>query len=411
MRLSSANLYNASIDNLQRRQSDLVDLQMRMTSGKRVTMASDDPVAAARAERAMVSEMRSVTSQRSVEASRVIISQTETAFADATELLQQAREAIVAGGNATYTDSERALLAGKLKNIREELFAVANRTDGAGSYLFGGQGSSQPPFVDTPAPTGVQFRGVSGQMGTDAGTALPLSTDGSATWLTSNSGNGVFLTQAAGNSVTGQAVAGAWISAGSVIDPSSLFPTADTGYRIRFTSATDYTIESYPLATPNTVTTQSTGTYQEGSAINLFGMSVAIKGTPANGDRFEMTPSTPTLSVFGAVDTAIAELNTTNRTGAQRAQSTADRLRDIDGVMGTIAAGRAAAGDTLNRIDNETTRLSSQKLNAQTDRSNAEDLDMVDALSKFQNQQTGYDAALKSYSMVQRMSLFQYLNV
>ena len=27
------------------------------------------------------------------------------------------------------------------------------------------------------------------------------------------------------------------------------------------------------------------------------------------------------------------------------------------------------------------------------------------------NQQTGYDAALKSYSMVQRMSLFQYLNV
>jgi flagellar hook-associated protein 3 FlgL len=35
---------------------------------------------------------------------------------------------------------------------------------------------------------------------------------------------------------------------------------------------------------------------------------------------------------------------------------------------------------------------------------------MVDAISKFQNQQTGYDAALKSYAMVQRMSLFQYLN-
>jgi flagellar hook-associated protein 3 FlgL len=411
MRLSTANTYQASIDNLQSRQSDLVDLQTRMTSGKRVTMASDDPAAAARAERAMASEMRSVTSQRSVEASRVIISQTETAFADATELLQQARETIVAGGNGTYTDNERALLAGKLKNIRQELFAVANRADGAGSYLFGGQGSSQPPLIDTPAPGGVQFRGVTGQMSTDADTTLPLSTDGSASWLTSNSGNGVFLTQAGGNSVTGQAVAGAWISAGSVTDPSALFPTAATGYRIRFTSASDYTIESYPLATPSTVTTQSTGTYKDGGAINLFGMSVTVNGTPADGDRFEITPSTPTLGVFGALDTAIAELGTTNRTGAQRAQATADRLRDIDGVMGTIATGRAAAGDTLNRIDNETTRLSSQKLNAQTDRSNAEDLDMVDALSKFQNQQTGYDAALKSYSMVQRMSLFQYLNV
>ena len=34
---------------------------------------------------------------------------------------------------------------------------------------------------------------------------------------------------------------------------------------------------------------------------------------------------------------------------------------------------------------------------------------MTEAISEFQNQQTGYDAALKTYSIVQRMSLFQYL--
>ena len=33
----------------------------------------------------------------------------------------------------------------------------------------------------------------------------------------------------------------------------------------------------------------------------------------------------------------------------------------------------------------------------------------AEAISKFQNMQTGYDAALKSYSMVQRLSLFEYL--
>jgi len=71
---------------------------------------------------------------------------------------------------------------------------------------------------------------------------------------------------------------------------------------------------------------------------------------------------------------------------------------------------RAVAGEALLRVDNETGRLDSQKLASETERSDAEDLDMVDAISKFQNQQTGYDAALKSYSMVQRMSLFQYLN-
>ena len=35
---------------------------------------------------------------------------------------------------------------------------------------------------------------------------------------------------------------------------------------------------------------------------------------------------------------------------------------------------------------------------------------MTEAISKFQSRQTGYDAALKSYSMVQRLSLFDYLN-
>jgi len=57
-----------------------------------------------------------------------------------------------------------------------------------------------------------------------------------------------------------------------------------------------------------------------------------------------------------------------------------------------------------------TDRLDAQKLQGQTERSNAEDLDMVQAISDFQNKQSGYDAALKSYSMVQRLSLFQYLN-
>jgi flagellar hook-associated protein 3 FlgL len=35
---------------------------------------------------------------------------------------------------------------------------------------------------------------------------------------------------------------------------------------------------------------------------------------------------------------------------------------------------------------------------------------MVSAISTFQNEQNGYDAALKSYAMVQQLSLFQYVN-
>ena len=406
MRISSANAYDNTIETLQRRQSDLSDLQTRLTSGKRVLKASDDPAAAARAERALAAEMRSETSQRSVNASQVIVSQTESALGDAGELLQQIRETLVASGNASYSDRERSQLAASLKGMRQQLLAVANRSDGAGSYLFGGQGSSQPPFIDRPA--GVQFSGTSGRLQTDTDTELPLSTDGAATWLNASTGNGVFVTSSALNSVSGSEVTGATVDAGSVSDPSALFPVPDTGYRIHFSSSSTYDIESYSLSSGLT-SYETTGTYQPGLAIDLHGMSVTVSGVPTAGDQFNIEPSTPTLSVFDSIDQAIADLQTPNRTPAQRVQSTADSLRDIDSSMATLNLMRTAAGGTLNRIDNETSRLATQKLNAQTTRSNAEDLDMVEAIADFQNQQTGYEAALRSYSMVQKMSLFQYL--
>ena len=78
--------------------------------------------------------------------------------------------------------------------------------------------------------------------------------------------------------------------------------------------------------------------------------------------------------------------------------------------MGTMQEARSLVGAMLNRADSETDRLASAKLISQTEQSAAEDLDMVEAISAFQAKQSGYDAALKSYSMVQRLSLFQYLS-
>jgi flagellar hook-associated protein 3 FlgL len=84
-------------------------------------------------------------------------------------------------------------------------------------------------------------------------------------------------------------------------------------------------------------------------------------------------------------------------------------LGRIDAVSGTLSSWRSYAGQSLNTADQVEGQLTQGKLDAQTQRSAAEDLDMVQAISDFQNKQTGYDAALKTYSMVQRLSLFDYI--
>ena len=281
--------------------------------------------------------------------------------------------------------------------MRQQLLAVANRTDGAGTHLFGGQGANQAPFVD--AAGGVQFVGTSGQVQAASGEALPLTVDGQAAWMTARDGNGVFATRAVTS--TGSA----WIDVGSVTDPQLL--TGAT-YSVQFNVSG--TATTYSVLKNGAATAQTNLAFQPGQAINVDGMSATIAGSPANGDAFELAPSNPNLSVFDALDAAIADLRTPNRSGTQITQANSTNLRNIDAVLGQLQTMRSQVGATMNRIDGVTDRLTASKLSMRTERSNAEDLDMTSALSEFDRQQTGYDAALKSYSLVQKLSLFNYLN-
>jgi flagellar hook-associated protein 3 FlgL len=81
----------------------------------------------------------------------------------------------------------------------------------------------------------------------------------------------------------------------------------------------------------------------------------------------------------------------------------------MDGSMAALQSLRSRVGEAMNRADMIEGRIGAQKVDAQTQKSQAEDLDMVQAISSFQNQQTGYEAALKAYASVQRLSLFDYV--
>ena len=306
MRLSTAFRYEQSIANLQQRQQDLSTAQMQLTSGKRVNAASDDPTAAARAERALASIARANADQRAVQASRNAMSLAESGLGNAVDLMQTARETIVAAGNGTYSQSGREALTAKLREIRKQMVSVANQPDGGGGYVFGGKGSASAPFTDTAGV--VSFNGTPGQVLAASTEEVNLTMNGEAIWMN--------ITRDLGGGVT----------------------------------------ESF--------------------------------------------------SAFTALDNAIADLETgTNVSGA-----VTTGLARLDRVLGQFQTARSQAGEMLNRLDGIESRLADSKLASQTEKSNAEDLDMVEAISQFQNKQTGYEAALQSYASIQKMSLFQYIS-
>jgi len=394
-RISTSNAYDGALNNLMSRQDNLTATQEQMTSGKRVIKASDDPTAAARAERARALEERTTASQRAVDASANAMTLTESALGDASELLQQARELMVGAGDASFSDAERAAKASAIKAIRDQLLSVANRPDGQGGYVFSGQGSGGAPFIDRPG--GVAFQGVGGSVNVATDEPLPLTLDGGNVWLAANTGNGVFVTKNVNSS-------NAWIDAGRVTAPDQV--TSST-YDIQFSNAGGNTTYSV-LKDGNTVS--SGNAFTSGQNISVDGMSFAISGAPADGDDFRMTPSAKSLSVFDALDNAVAMLSQGGQGGPRVQQAVQDSLRDIDQCNSQISSARSFAGTTLQRLDGVKGRLDATELSAQTSRSSAEDLDMVKALSSFNQQQTGYQAALQSYATIQKLSLFNYLN-
>jgi flagellar hook-associated protein 3 FlgL len=397
MRVSTAASFDASVESLIKRQTQLASAQEQLTTGKRVNRASDDPAAAARAERALASESQTDATQRAVNASQNAMTLAESALGDATDLLQQIREAMVAAGNGSYSDNERRAQAEKIAGLRTQLLAVANRQDGAGAYLFGGQAADHAPFVD--AATGVTYQGTPGQVAAASGDPLPLTVDGRSAWVSGRTGNGVFTTAPAAAN-TGQS----WIDTGRVTDPAAL--TGDD-YSIVFSVTGGVT--TYSVMQNGGPTAIAGVPYVSGRAIEFDGITATVTGAPADGDTFDFAPSTSDLNIFDALDQAVAALNTPLRTTSQIAQTNSTHLAAVDAAMAQMHSVRAEVGETLSRIDSATGRLDDLRLSAQTDRSNAEGLDMVKAISDFQNNQTGYDAALKSYSMVQKMSLFNYL--
>src|SRR2546427_10855311 len=85
-RIGTANMYDSTINNLNSRNTSLVDLMEKTTSGKRVVRASDDPVAAAQAERALTRISRSENDQRVLGLQRDVMAQGESKLGTAQEI-------------------------------------------------------------------------------------------------------------------------------------------------------------------------------------------------------------------------------------------------------------------------------------------------------------------------------------
>ena len=406
MRISTLNIFNTATNQLGTLQSGIARTQMQLATERRILTPADDPVASARAlEVSQAQEMNAQFATNRMNA-RSSLSHVETTLQDAGNLLQDIQQLAVNAGNGTMVKTDREALATELEGRLEDLLGVANTTDGSGGYLFSGYMATTQPFTRTPG--GAQYQGDQGQRQLQVGASrkLPLSASGSAVFEAIPTGNGSFQTQAAGAN-TGAAV----ISSGSVTDRSQL---NGHDYALSFTvtgtpAVTTYTVND--TSTSPATAVLSNQPYEPGKTISFGGMSFDIKGAPANGDSFTVKPSEK-QSVFTTVTDLIAAL----RAPAEGSSGKAALTNSLNTAMDNLKAAhdnvltvQASMGAHLKELDYLDSAGDDLNIHYASTLSDLQDLDVVKAISDFQQQQTTLQAAQMSFKTMSGLSLFNYL--
>lgn len=149
MRISTNTMYQAGITKINQLQSDQAKLQLQISTGKRILSPADDPVAAARVLELSYAQGINTKFDDNRRTAEIKLNNVESNLTSVTDLLLAAQSKVIASGNATYSDRERASLAGDLQNSLQALLGLANTKDASGNYLYSGFVNDTAPFVDT----------------------------------------------------------------------------------------------------------------------------------------------------------------------------------------------------------------------------------------------------------------------
>ncbi|KHO61015.1 flagellar hook protein FlgL [Thermoanaerobacter sp. YS13] len=135
------NDYNNNLERLQKNQNML-------STGKRISRPSDDPVAVATSLRIRTDMTRNDAYTKNADDAKSWLDITDTALNQLGSLLQRTRELAVQGANGTLTQEDMQKIANEIEQLKAQMIQVGN-TQYNGRYIFAGFKTTTQPFSET----------------------------------------------------------------------------------------------------------------------------------------------------------------------------------------------------------------------------------------------------------------------
>jgi len=151
--------------------------------------------------------------------------------------------------------------------------------------------------------------------------------------------------------------------------------------------------------------------YHQDQSIEFNGVRTKLKGEPLDSDYFTLSPSSNT-DIFATIQSAIDALRIPGNNDSQEAlrltQLNMAQL-ELDNGLDNIVNTRSRVGARMQTLVSQTSISEEFKLVSQSTMSKLEDLDMAQAISDLQIEQTALEVAQQTFVQLQRLNLFDLI--
>ena len=381
-RITNKMMTNDYLSDMQINLKSMSKVQNQMSSGKTINKGSDDPSVAARLTQLNSEIAANKQYNSNITDTTNWLDTTDSALAEAGNVLSRIRQLMVKAGNGAYGSDE-------IKAVKKETVADVQQltqtlnTSFDGSYIFGGtKSTSKPVTVDS------------------SGNISYADKDGNSLSYT--------VTTNTTSTFPANTVLNDSKSINSRITYLNSIPSSDPGYTAAQAEITTLT----PMLVPMTqIGSNLTSQISDGVTVDYNKTATGILEFHDSTLNKDIDTKDVLSKIISDMGKAAKEDSTT--TDAEQATAltdiNGDDLKQLDAIISNLLQTRSGVGTLQNRMDSASTTNEDQNYNMTSILSDSGDIDLTEKTVEYSSIQTVYTAALQTSSKVLEKTLLDYI--
>jgi flagellar hook-associated protein 3 FlgL len=427
MQVSTKLLNQQQVRQFSKINDKIADTQERVSTGKSILRASDDPVAAVNLSVAKEQSMLLSQFERNIASAENKLNMTDLTLQETVNVLTRFSELITMARNGALNEEGHLAISTEMKQLKEVLLGLANTTDANGQGIFSGFNGVGRPF-EMKVDGSVEYLGNRGQNSLAISENMSISTNidgGSAFMRIDTEGgrrslfdivdltiNAVETASAFSPKANANNRANVYFELPSRMEEWSLELSGSIGSKTITASVNEgglqNMVDAINAATAETGTAASLNA--DGTSITLvddMNGDITIKNIQIEGINAALDQVVSYIEFTGIDAAGVATTKTQKMTDADQLVSSS--IGNMQKAIDNLSLQRAYVGGQLSKAATQIDVVGSRKLAVDKDVSRLGDADLAALITDLQSQLTNLNAAQAAFAKIGQQSLFDYI--